>query len=149
MGDTTIVIPAGGDPDHVEEQIEETGELAEEVHELAQTVQLGTERQTEIIAKVNACHEKLELLSQSNQAENPVQSRILQELSEIRTELGNLKNTISDLNQSNLKPSELTAVAVTTPPAPPESAPNPDVSMVEPERDAKPATAPRRRARPI
>lgn len=83
-------------------------EPADDSEELDGTLSLVVDLQRETLNEVKECRSQQSNLSTHLQAENPILSQLVTGQAEIRSQLGSLNQSISDLRQSTLKPVEST-----------------------------------------
>lgn len=122
--------PIGDPPEHTHEVpvvVEESPEEVEEdIDELLVAVQNLAGGNTRILERLETCQNRLEVLSTTATAENPVLTQVLNQLVEMRAELMSLKSSM-DLRRNLPPQSEL------PPETPPEPAVNVEVDHPEAE----------------
>jgi hypothetical protein len=96
-------------PAPIEAEIELAEELTDEVDEVAEALAahdiISEERHEEIINEVNECRLKLEQLSTAERAENPILSRIQEEVRQTREQVAALASSLESMRSSRT-PSE-------------------------------------------
>lgn len=105
---------------------------------------LSAERHGELMERLNECQNRMDQLSSrleaasSSQAESPLLSQILTQLTEMRAEVETLKSGLEKMRE----PSIQTPPSESTPPQEPPVEPVQEESTVEPERE-RPAATPK------
>ena len=131
--------PIGDPPEHTHEVpvvVEESAdEVEEDIDELLVAVQNLAGGNTQILERLDTCQNRLEVLSQTATAENPVLTQVLNQLVEMRAELTSLKSSM-DSKRNNPPQNESPEVNLEEPRAE-ESMVEPSVENEEPQKTRK------------
>jgi hypothetical protein len=144
--------PVGEPPEHVhsespaiEEIVEDISDTEDDIDELAEALAvhsiISEERHDEILERVDECRNRLEVLLPMTQAENPLLSQILSEMTAIRAELMSLKSSMGTRPNHpppNESPSEEQRAENPEEPNQAPSIAEPSVAREEPEAQPAP-----------